>query len=82
MTREQMQERLEFLVAEFRQYDFLLKANFPDEAAQKAFREQHAGDLAAAKAIKEEMIRLRWALLSPEDQETARRMTRPPGTGA
>ncbi|GAA4325932.1 hypothetical protein [Flaviaesturariibacter amylovorans] len=76
MTPEQMQERLQALKEEWKQYEHLLQPNFASPAEFESFKAAHRAEFEKAKTIKEEMVRLRWALLSPEDREKAQEMQR------
>ncbi|RYY64861.1 MAG: hypothetical protein EOO12_08510 [Chitinophagaceae bacterium] len=76
MTPDEMRKRLAELQEEWKQYEYLVKAQFPTDAEWKAFQAANKSQLERARALKEELIRLRWALLSPEEQEKAREVGR------
>ncbi|RYY99889.1 MAG: hypothetical protein EOO11_03485 [Chitinophagaceae bacterium] len=76
MSPEQMQQRLEQLKEEWKQYAHLLQPNFATAAEFEVFKAAHRKEFEQAKVIKEEMVRLRWALLSPEDREKAQEVQR------
>ncbi|RYZ16646.1 MAG: hypothetical protein EOO16_25465 [Chitinophagaceae bacterium] len=76
MTPDEMRKRLAELQEEWKQYEYLVKAQFPTDTEWKAFQAANKTQLERARALKEELIRLRWALLSPEEQEKAREVGR------
>ncbi|TCZ72903.1 hypothetical protein [Flaviaesturariibacter aridisoli] len=76
MTPDEMRKRLAELQEEWKQYEYLVKATFPTDTEWKAFQAANKTQLERARALKEELIRLRWTLLSPEEQEKAREVGR------
>ena len=76
MTPEEMRARLAQLQEEWKQYEYLVKAQFPTDTEWKAFQAANRTQLERARAVKEELIRLRWALLSDEEKKQARDLNR------
>ncbi|RYZ21350.1 MAG: hypothetical protein EOO16_13340 [Chitinophagaceae bacterium] len=76
MTPDQMRTRLAELQEEWKQYEYLVKAQFPTDTEWRAFQQANKSQLERARVLKEELIRLRWALLSPDEQEKAREVGR------
>ncbi|GAB4092497.1 hypothetical protein [Flaviaesturariibacter terrae] len=76
MTADEMRQRLQELQEEWKQYEYLVKAQFPTETEWKAFQAANRSQLERARALKEELIRLRWSLLSEEDKKKAQDINR------
>ncbi|TCJ17656.1 hypothetical protein EPD60_05565 [Flaviaesturariibacter flavus] len=76
MTPDQMRTRLAELQEEWKKYEYLVKARFPTDAEWKAFQQANREQLERARQLKEELIRLRWSLLSEDEKQKARDINR------
>ena len=76
MTPDQMRAHLAELQEEWKKYEYLVKAQFPTDAEWKAFQQANREQLERARELKEELIRLRWSLLSEEEKQKAHDINR------